>query len=222
MFIGHFGVGLAGKKATGSISLGTLIMATQWLDLIWPLFVLLNIEIVKINPGDTKMTPLHFESYPFSHSLLFVLIWVIIFGGAYFIFKKNLKNSIILGLLVISHWVLDLFVHRPDLPLYPGGTLQGFGLWNYSFVDIPFELIIFIIGVILYLTSTKAKDKTGIFAFWSLIILLVGIHFLNLFGPPPPDTKSIGFAGLGMWLFVLWGYWIDRHRTINVQSISVQ
>lgn len=217
MFIGHFGVGLAGKKVCREVSLGTLIMAAQWLDLIWPVLVLLNIEIVKINPGDTKMTPLDFVSYPFSHSLLFVVMWGVLFGGVYFVFKRNFKNSIILGLLVLSHWVLDLFVHRPDLPLYPGGTVEGFGLWNYPYLEIPFEILIFVVGVILYLSVTRAKDKIGIFSLWGLIVLLFAIHIMNIFGNPPPDTTSIAFAGLGMWLSVIWGYWIDKHRESNVK-----
>lgn len=212
MFIGHFGIGLAGKKAGKEISLGTLIMASQWLDLIWPLLVLLNIETVKVNPGDTKMTPLSFISYPYSHSLFFVIIWGILFGGIYYTVKRNIKNSIILGVLVISHWLLDLFVHRLDLPLYPGSGFCGFGMWNYPLLEIPFEIVIFIIGVFLYLNFTKSKDKIGFFSFWSLIIVLTGIHFINLFGTPPPDTNSIAYAGLGIWLFVIWGYWIDKHR----------
>ncbi|MFA5404880.1 MAG: metal-dependent hydrolase [Ignavibacteria bacterium] len=218
MFIGHFGAGLAGKKAGKKISLGTLFMAAQWLDLIWPIFVLLNIGIVKINPGDTKTTPLNFVSYPFSHSLLFVLIWAVLFGGVYYLVKRNLKYSMLLGLLVVSHWILDLFVHRPDLPLYPGGALQGFGLWNYPLIEIPLEIIIFIIGIYLYVSSTKAKDKTGTFAFWGLIVFLTVIFIMNLVGPPPPDTNAIGFAGLGMWLIVIWGYWADKHRESNIKS----
>jgi hypothetical protein len=217
MFIGHFGAGLAGKKPGKDISLGTLFMAAQWLDLVWPVLVLLNIEIVKINPGDTILTPLNFESYPYSHSLLYTFIWSFLFGAVYFIFKRNFRNSVLLGLLVLSHWVLDLFVHRPDLPLYPGGPLEGFGLWNLPIVEIPLEIIIFIIGIYLFVTSTKPKDKTGVFAYWGLIIFISVIYIMNLIGPPPPDTNAIAFAGIGMWLIVLWGYWANKHRESKVK-----
>lgn len=212
MFIGHYGVGLAAKKTTPRISLGTLFMAAQWLDLLWPIFLILNIEHVTIHPGDTKMTPLNFDYYPFSHSLLFVLIWSVLFGSVYFIFRRNLKNSIVLSLLVLSHWVLDLFVHRPDLALYPGGPFEGIGLWNYPIIALILEFLIYITGIILYLTTTKPKDKTGTYSFWGLIILLVLFHIVNLSGPPPPDEKMIGYASLSLWLIVLWAYWTDRHR----------
>jgi len=218
MFIGHFGAGLAGKKAGKDISLGTLIMAAQWLDLVWPVLVLLNIEIVKINPGDTKLTPLNFESYPFSHSLLYTFIWGLLFAAVYFLIKRNLRNSIILGLLVVSHWVLDLFVHRPDLPLYPGSALHGFGLWNYPLIEIPLEIIIFAAGIYLFVSISKPKDRIGVFAFWGLIIFLSVIYIMNLFGPPPPDTNSIAYAGIGMWLLVAWGYWADRHRVRKIMN----
>ena len=212
MFIGHFGAGLAGKKPCKELSLGTLFMAAQWLDLVWPIFLILNIEVVKLNPGDTKLTPLNFEFYPFSHSLLYAFIWSVIFGSIYFLIKGKVKNSIILGALVMSHWVLDLFVHRPDLPLYPNGPMEGFGLWNVPIVAIPLEIIIFGIGVYLYVSATKPKNKIGIFAFWSLIIFLVVIYLLNLFGPPPTDVKAIGYVGLAQWLIIFWAFWASKYR----------
>ena len=215
MFIGHYGVGLASKKGAPRVSLGTLFMAAQWLDLIWPILLVLNVEHVIIHPGDTKMTSLNFEYYPYSHSLMFSLIWSVLFGLVYYIFRKNLKNSLILALLVLSHWVLDLLVHRPDLALYPGGPFEGFGLWNYPAVEIILEFIIYIGGIVLYLMITKPRDKIGTFSFWGLIILLALFHIVNLTGPPPPDEKMIGYASLSLWLIVLWAYWTDRHREVK-------
>lgn len=129
MFIGHFGAGLAAKKIDHRPSLGTLFIAAQWIDLIWPIFLLLGLEKVQIEPGNTAFTPLNFIYYPFTHSLLGVIIWSFLIGGLYYFFKKNLKGSLLLGGLVLSHWVLDLITHRPDLPILPGFTLKvGLGL----------------------------------------------------------------------------------------------
>jgi len=212
MFIGHYGVGYAGKKPGPKISLGTLFMAAQWLDLIWPIFLILGVEHVSVHPGDTKMTPLSFDYYPFSHSLLYVLIWAVLFSGFYYIFRRNFRNSLIVGLLVISHWVLDLIVHKPDLPLYPGGPDEGFGLWNIPTIAITIEALIFIIGAYLYFSCTKPKDKTGTYASWGLIIFLAVVYTMNLLSTPPADTKLISYVSLSAWLIVLWAYWADRHR----------
>ncbi len=215
MFIGHYGIGLAAKKPAKSISLGTLFLAAQWLDLIWPILILLNIEHVELNPGDTKMTPLNFIDYPYSHSLIYVLGWSILIGAVYFLIRKNKKNALITGLLVLSHWVLDLLVHRPDLPILATGPYVGLGLWNIPVIAVLLEFAIFFIGIWLYTSVTKAKDKIGKYSFWSLVIFLGLIHTVNMTGPPPPDVKAIGFAGLGMWLFVIWAYWADKHREVK-------
>jgi len=215
MFIGHFGVGFAAKKPASKVSLGTLFMAAGWLDLIWPILLILNIENVQINPGDTKMTPLNFVEYPYSHSLVYVLGWSILLGIIYYLLRKNKKNALIIGLLVLSHWVLDLFVHRPDLPILVSGPFVGLGLWNLPVIAVILEAGIYILGIAIYISKTKATDKIGVYGLWSLIVFLALIHTANLTGPPPPDEKMIGYAGLSMWLLVLWAYWADRHREVK-------
>src|ERR1039458_6536355 len=112
LFRSHFGIGLAAKKIDEKPSLGTLFLAAQFVDLLWPFFILAGIEKVKIVPGDTVFTSLNFVYYPFSHSLLGVIFWAVLFGTVYYVFKKNLRTSILLGVLVVSHWVLDFLVHR--------------------------------------------------------------------------------------------------------------
>ena len=114
MFIGHFGAGFAGKKFSKSASLGTYFMAAQWIDLIWPILFLLGIEKAETKPGVSAVTPLDFTYYPFTHSLLGVIIWGILFSAVYFLIRKKLKNALILGALVVSNWFLDLLVHIPD------------------------------------------------------------------------------------------------------------
>ena len=213
MFIGHFGAGFAGKKFSKSASLGTYLMAAQWIDLIWPIFVLLGIEKVEIEPGISSVTPLDFTYYPFTHSLFGVLIWALLFGFVYFLIKKNTRVAIILGLLVLSHWVLDLFVHIPDLPIFPGLDIKvGFGLWNSFAATLILEGLVFAVGLFLYLRSTKARNKTGTFALLGLIVFLVAIYISNLLGPAPESTEAIGIVGNAQWLIILWGYWIDKNR----------
>ena len=213
MFIGHFGAGFAGKKFSTAASLGTYFMAAQWVDLIWPILVLLGIEKVAIEPGISSVTPLDFTYYPFTHSLFGVLIWALLFGIVYFLIKKKSRAAIILGLLVLSHWVLDLFVHVPDLPIFPGLEIKvGLGLWNSLAATLIIEGLVFTVGSYLYLKSTKAKNKTGTFALWGLVVFLVAIYISNLFGPPPPSAEAIGIFGNSQWLIVLWGYWVDKNR----------
>jgi len=213
MFIGHFGAGFAGKNFSKSASLGTYFMAAQWVDLIWPILVLLGIEKVEIEPGISSVTPLDFTYYPFTHSLFGVLIWALLFGFVYFLIKKNSRVAIILGLLVLSHWVLDFFVHVPDLPIFPGwGIKVGLGLWNSLAATLIIEGLVFTVGLYLYLKSTTAKNKTGTYTLWGLVTFLVAIYISNLFGPPPPSAEAIGIVGNAQWLIILWGYWIDKNR----------
>ncbi len=211
MFIGHFGLGLGMKKATPVISLGLLFIAVQFVDLLWPTLLLLDIEHVVITPNG--VTPLDFVDYPITHSLLTVLGWGFLFGFVYWLFKKNVKNAIILGALVVSHWFIDLIVHMPDLPLYPGDSPKvGFGLWNYFWITAILEGIIYIIGVRYYLLATSAKNAAGKYGLWTLVILLALIHLSSGLGPPPPSVSALAWSAQLQWVFVLFAFWVDRNR----------
>ena len=213
MLIGHFGTGLAGKKVAPTPSLGTLIFASQFIDLIWPIFVLFGLERVEIDPGNTVVTPLNLVHYPISHSLLGVLIWALLFGGIYFLIKRNGKNAFCLGALVVGHWLLDLFTHRPDLQWVPWSeTRVGFGLWNSLLGTIVLEGVIFFGGAFLYIKSTRAKNRRGSWGVWIFLGFLIAMYLGGLFGPPPPSAEAIAIVGLAQWLFVFWAYWIDRNR----------
>jgi len=213
MFIGHFGVGLGAKPLARRTSLGTLFLACQLLDLLWPTLLLLRLETVTIAEGATRLTPLEFTHYPISHSLLAVAGWSVLFAAVYFAVRRNLGSALVCGGLVASHWVLDALVHKPDLPLYPGSSARiGLGLWNSPGLAIPLEIGIFAVGVYLYLRTTRATDRTGTIAFWSLVAFLVLIHAANMLGPPPPSVEAIAWAGQAQWLLVAWAYWVDRHR----------
>lgn len=214
MFLGHFAVGFAAKKFNSKPSLGTYFLAAQLLDLLWPTFLLLGVEKAELNHDGANPIPLSFTHYPISHSLLTVIGWAVLFGLAYSSLKKNTKAAMLLGLCVVSHWLLDLIVHIPDLPLYPGDSpLIGLGLWKYKIVTLIVELTLFAVSVWLYISSTTAKNKTGVYATWSLIIFFIIVHLLNTFGPPPPTMKAVAWAGHLQWLFVIWSYWSDSNRT---------
>jgi hypothetical protein len=215
MFIGHFGVGFGVKKAAPAVSLGTLLLAAQLVDLLWPVFLLLGLESVRIDPGNTAGTPLDFVAYPFTHSLLTGVGWGLLLGLAYFALRRNERGALVVGLAVVSHWVLDWISHRPDMPLYPGGAKVGLGLWNSVAGTVAVEAAVFSAGVALYLRATRAKDRIGHWALWSLVLLLVLAYMGNLAGPPPPDVRSLALVGVFMWVLVPWGYWIDRHRELR-------
>jgi hypothetical protein len=219
MFLGHYAVAAAAKKVAPKTSLGTLVLSAQFVDLLWPILVLAGVERVAIDPGNTALTPLDFQSYPITHSLLMALVWGVLFAVIYWLVRRYPRGALVVGALVVSHWVLDLIVHRPDLPLVPGGSmLVGLGLWNSIPLSLILEAGLFIAGFWIYSRVTRPTDGIGRWAYWSFIGTLALIYVGNVFGPPPPSATAIGWAGLLLWLWVPWGYWIDRHRTLRDQT----
>lgn len=216
MFASHFAVGFAARRHAPAVSLGTLFLCAQFIDLLWPSFLLLGLEDVRIQPGATASTPLAFVHYPWTHSLLAVLGWALLLGAGYRWLRGDTRGAVVVGLAVLSHWLLDLLVHAPDLPLYPGDSpLVGFGLWNLPYASLGLEMLLLAIGVALYLRATIASDAIGRYALTGLVALLALIQFGNTFGPPPPGKQAVAWVGQAQWLLVLWGYWIDRHRLVR-------
>jgi membrane-bound metal-dependent hydrolase YbcI (DUF457 family) len=213
VFLGHFGVGFGAKAAAPRTSLGTLLLASQLIDLLWPTLLLVGVERVAIAPGITRVVPLDFTHYPISHSLAAVLLWAVLFGVAYQALRRYPRGALVCGLAVVSHWLLDLLTHRPDLPLVPGSDARvGLGLWGSLPATLLVELAVFAIGVFLYVRTTRASDRTGAVALWALVGFLLVIYAGNILGPPPPSVSAIAWLGQAQWLLVAWGYWIDRHR----------
>ncbi len=213
MFIGHFGAGFAAKKISPQVSLGVLFLASQFIDLLWPLLVLAGAEHFRIVPGHTATVPLDFYDYPWSHSLVMVLVWAAAAGGLYFLFRKNRSGALVISLLVLSHWVLDFLVHIPDLPLLPGSDLKaGLGLWNSPAGSQLLEAGLFAGGFWLYLKATQPRNKTGTWSLISLAAFLAVIQVMNITSPPPPDELAVAVTGNLQWLFILWAFWVDRNR----------
>lgn len=210
-------MGLAAKKTTPTPSLGTYFLAAQFLDLLWPFFLLAGIETVAIDPGNTAFTPLDFTSYPYSHSLLAAILWAVLFGCIYYVVKRHSTSAVWLGLIVLSHWVLDFITHRPDLPLgFNEQTKVGLGLWNQRGLTIVVELLLFSISAYLYINSTQPINKSGRYTLWGLLLFLLLIYIMNTLGDPPPNAEAIGYVGLAQWLLIAWGYWVDHNRRSTI------
>lgn len=212
MFIGHYAVGLASKRLAPRASLGYLIAAPILLDLIWPILLLLGWEQVSIVKNVNPFLRLQFDSYPISHGLVAVIGWATLFASLYFGFTRYVTGAIVIWAAVVSHWVLDYLVHRPDLPLYAGGRVFGLGLWNHVWITLALELAMLVGGIAIYLRTTRAKDKTGDYAFWGFILVLIVGFAAATFGPPPASVKVLALGTLSTWLFVAWAWWCDAHR----------
>jgi hypothetical protein len=219
MILGHYAVALAAKKAAPKTSLGTLLIAAQLPDLLFPLFILLGVEHVRIAPGITVVFPMDLYDYPLSHSLLAGLLWSAALASLYYAIRKEKRGATIVGLAVISHWILDFITHRPDLPLGFGtGTYVGLGLWNSLIGTLIVESALFIIGVFLYVRTTKADNRIGSIGFWTWIGFLSVMYAGSFFGSDSSiDALSTIFLMVGSWALILWGYWADKHRTARIE-----
>jgi membrane-bound metal-dependent hydrolase YbcI (DUF457 family) len=212
VFLGHYSVALASRKVSPYTSLGTLVVGALWLDLVWPTLLLFGVEQVRIDPGNTRMVPLAFDHYPWTHSLLMAAIWAAVLGVLYAVFRRYPRGGWVLAACVLSHWLLDAITHRPDLPLWPGGPPIGFGLWNYPVAALTVELLSLALGLWIYSTSTEPTDRAGRRALTAFAVVLVLVYAASVFGPPPPDPRTVAWTAQGQWLFVAWAVWIDRHR----------
>lgn len=218
MFIGHFGLSFAAKKLAPKVSLATLFVATQFVDILWPFMLIFNIEKVAVVPGYTKVNAYEFLYFPYTHSLLMGIIWGIVTALVYFLIKKDIRSSIVIGLCVLSHWFLDLIVHTADLPVTLfGDDKVGLGLWNHVAATFIIEFLIFSGGLFIYTSITNAKNKKGKWGLWGLVILLVMVTISNTFGPPPPDSVKVLFISfiILMTLIILLANWVDKNRELR-------
>lgn len=222
MFVGHYGVAFGAKRLAPRASLGTLAFAAQLLDELWPLLLLVGVERVHIVPGLMKANPLDFAYYPWSHSLVMAAVWAAVVAIAYRLLRHDHGEAWVVGAAVLSHWLLDLPMHRPDLPLWPGSSPKvGLGAWNSVPLSILLDGGVFLLGLAVYVRTTRAKDRVGEWGLWVMVAVLVLIQASG-FSAPPPNEHAIAVAGLGLWLFVPWSWWVDRHRVVRASAQEVE
>lgn len=213
MLLGHYGVAFAAKRAAPRTSLGWLTFAAQWLDELWPVLLLMGVEQVRVEPGLMAASPMNFTHYPISHSLLTAALWGAAIAAGYALFTRRREGTLLIGALVVSHWLLDLPMHRPDLPLTPGSDVKvGLGLWNSVAGTIIAELTLFLGGLVVYARQTVATDRIGRWGLVAMVATLLLIFAGGFAGPPPTDVTALATFGLGLWLFIPWSWWVDRHR----------
>src|SRR5215471_8140605 len=168
-----------------------LMAAPLLLDLLWPIFLLLGIEHARIEPDNPPFLRIDLYDYPWSHSLLMTVVWSVLFGGGYWLATKYRPGGIVIGLGVLK---------------------VGLGLWSSTRGTIAMESALFLAGLGIYVNATRARDRTGIIAFWTFVALILFFYVSSIFGPPPPDWKAVAWVGTASWLLILWVHWFDRHR----------
>ncbi|HUO89799.1 MAG TPA: hypothetical protein VMU08_11525 [Rhizomicrobium sp.] len=187
MFIGHYGVSFAGKAAERRLPLWLLFLAVQWLDIVWSVLVMLNVEKVRIVPGFTESNGMDLYYMPYTHGLPGALALAAVFGIFATLFWRERRAAIwaVAAGAVFSHWLLDLVVHVEDLPLLGDSYKVGFGLWRHVWLSLPLELICLVAGAALYARSVPSRTRRGDVALWSFVAVMAAVQVGVTFGPQP-------------------------------------
>ncbi|HVP48072.1 MAG TPA: hypothetical protein VMT32_15870 [Bryobacteraceae bacterium] len=218
MFVGHYGPSFAGKALKKSIPLWVLFIAVQFLDVLWSLFVILGIEKVRIVPGITRTNPLDLYYMPYTHSLAGAMVWAVAAGIVYWLFRRadGWSGAAVISAAVFSHWILDLLVHRPDLPLYGDSLKIGLGLWNYPVLALAIELAFLFGGMYLYLRTTTAITTGGRYGMVAFGFVMICIQVVVFFGPPPNSDRAAAVTALTSYVFfAAVAYWLEKKRAPN-------
>ncbi|HET9726716.1 MAG TPA: hypothetical protein VFP28_07345 [Gemmatimonadales bacterium] len=217
MFLGHYGVALALKRKEPKVSLGTLFVACELVDVLWGAFLVLGWEHVRILPDENPLLVLQFYDYPITHSLVGALAWSIAAAAVYYSWptrdtSRHWQATVLVGAAVASHWLLDLVVHIPDLPIAGNDSSKlGLGLWRHLGISVALELLLLAAGVALYVRGRSRRHPVRPVRLAVVVVLLVGMYAASLLGPPPPSVMAIGLGDIGFLLFMgLAGAWADR------------
>jgi hypothetical protein len=215
MGVGHIAVGFASKRWAPNVSLGWLLVAPVFVDILFSVFVLLGIERARIVPGITEAMPLDLQYVGVSHSLVAVLGWAVAFAALYLALHGDRRAAVILAVGVFSHFVLDWVSHGPDMPILPAGPRFGLGLWNYPVTAMLVESAMLAAGLALYLHTTRAPRVRNTVAIVAVTGLLFAINLGAYFGPPPPSVDAMAVSNLVLTVVVWFLAWLDRARELR-------
>lgn len=218
MFVGHYGPSFGGR-ATAAAPLWLYFVAAQFLDYLWGVFILLGVERMRVIEGFLPMSPFDLFYMPWTHSLVMAVVWSVVFSAiARFAFGvRNGGALVLLALVVFSHWVLDLFVHAPDLPLWPSDAAPKVGLaaWRNPALTLILEFGVLFGGFALYLSATRARGGAGRVGPYALLAVLIALFAYNHYAPVPPSSGVAAASALAAYSVLALLAWLlcDRLRT---------
>jgi hypothetical protein len=204
LFVGHYAAAFAAKAIEPKAPLWTLAAGCQLVDIGWSAFVMAGIERASVDPS-LPGSSLVLEHMPWTHSLPMTFVWAI---GAALLARLLLRlpnwASIVIGLSVASHWLLDFLVHRPDLELWIGGEKVGLGLWNYPVPEQAVEIGLLAIAGAAWAASRKAQGRTAWPAL-AFIAFLVALQIVAMLQPQPagPLPPQAGATILAIYLLAV-------------------
>jgi hypothetical protein len=219
MFVGHYGVSFATKRLDQRVPLWVWFIAVQWLDVVWSVLVLLGIEKLRIVPGFTQANALDLYYMPYTHGLPGAIALSLVLGALVALFTSDQRAATVLLVAAasFSHWVLDLVVHVPDLPLYDNSAKVGFGLWRHVGLSLSLELIVLALGAWCYARMTTFAGARGRYVFAAFIVLLAIVQVFANFGPPPSSPQAMAVTALVFYLVLaLLAGWVERTATASV------
>jgi hypothetical protein len=211
MLVGHYAVGLFGKKLAPKASLGVFVFAAMAADILWCVFLLAGIEHVEFTSGRGAGQYFKAVNIGFSHGLAMDLFWGVLFATGMYLVTRYTRGSVIVFLAVLSHWVLDVMSHRPDMPIGLGpGSRLGFGMWSSVPITLLVEGGFWMIALVVYASSHIFSSRVRLCGFWVGSLILTVIWYGNIAGPPPSDARSASIVSLFIFsMSVVWAYWID-------------
>ena len=216
MFVGHIAAGMVAKRIEPRISLGTAVLGAVLADLLVFIFLIAGIEHFSVL-ADVKRNQFLGYDIVYSHSLLMDGVWGALFAGVWFVRRRNVRGAVVLFAAVISHWVLDVISHRPDMRLAPGTDwMLGLGLWNSLLATVIVEGGFWLLAVVLYVRLTRVRARAGVYVFWIGVVLWTLAWWGNITQGIEPNPVKAGIGGLILFtLIVAWAYWTNRLRPVR-------